>query len=106
MRISLHELVMCRIMYPICQIVSPNNLAQHDCVVRRSCWTSATRWACLTPSPRWRWPPACASCTAWSSWTHPSHPISLSPSLQVGSFSTTCMPRGPCVLYLRNVFAF
>ena len=30
----------------------------------RSCWQSATRWACLTPSRHWRLRPTCGSCTA------------------------------------------
>lgn len=31
----------------------------------RSCWRSATRWACLTRLPRWQWRRTCATCTAW-----------------------------------------
>ena len=64
-----------------------------SCLPCRSCWISATRWACLTPSPRWRWPPACASCTAWCSWTPLWHPTSQSPCQQVSSLPGPVHPQ-------------
>jgi len=64
------------------QVLSKRHAASYGAAAaaaaRRSCWRSATRWACLTRSRRWRSRARCASCTAWCWSTRRSRPTSPS----------------------------